>query len=39
VIFLHSDPGSRDVLRDVAFIYPAVAALLFAPFAFLPHAT
>jgi alpha-1,2-mannosyltransferase len=32
------DANSRDVLRDAAFVYPAVAALLFAPFALIPHA-
>jgi alpha-1,2-mannosyltransferase len=32
------DANSRDVLRDAAFAYPAVAALVFAPFALIPHA-
>jgi hypothetical protein len=32
------DPTSPDVARNVAFIYPALAALLLAPFALLGHA-
>jgi alpha-1,2-mannosyltransferase len=31
------DPAARAVLRDAAFVYPALAALVFAPFALLPH--
>ncbi|MEA2218400.1 MAG: alpha,2-mannosyltransferase [Solirubrobacteraceae bacterium] len=31
------DPGSPDVARAIAFVYPAVGALLLAPFSLLPR--
>src|SRR5207302_11097178 len=31
------DPGSPTIAHAIAFVYPALAALLFAPLALIPH--